>query len=42
MAIVRDEDSWSAVVPAYSYAAEPLGLFSSHFPPHPDNSGFVG
>ena len=45
LAVVRDEDSWSALV---SFAGEPagpverFGVFSFHFPPGVDNSGFVG
>lgn len=61
LAVVRDEESWSALVPAGSGADGPadtgaagdtdtgeageverFGLFSFHFPPGLDNSGFVG
>ncbi|MFH8369304.1 DUF6196 family protein [Streptomyces sp. NPDC018031] len=44
LAVVRDEDSWSALVPAADGAgdAERFGVFSFHFPAGVDNSGFVG
>ncbi|MGC0416443.1 DUF6196 family protein [Embleya sp. AB8] len=46
LAVVRDEDSWSALVPfdAASVPAEVerFGVFSFHFPAEVDNSGFVG
>lgn len=44
LAVVRDEDSWSALVPwtADDSEAERFGLFSFHFPAGADNSGFVG
>lgn len=45
LAVVRDEDSWSALVRLDHEPAEPLerfGVFSFHFPPGIDNSGFVG
>jgi len=42
LAFVRDEDVWSVLSPANDAAAEPFGLFSFHFPPGLDNSGFVG
>lgn len=47
LAVVRDEDVWSSLVPApadtsRSTAAERFGLFSFHFPHAADNSGFVG
>lgn len=42
LAFVRDEDRWSALVPADGTAGERFGLFSFHFPPGIDNSGFVG
>ncbi|MGH3734309.1 MAG: DUF6196 family protein [Micromonosporaceae bacterium] len=45
LAVVRDEDSWSALVPMTGEPAEQVerfGLFSFHFPPGVDNSGFVG
>lgn len=44
LAVVRDEDSWSRLVPATgsSGAAERFGVFSFHFPKNLDNSGFVG
>lgn len=45
LAVVRDADSWSALVPArdeLSGPVEQFGIFSFHFPPDADNSGFVG
>jgi hypothetical protein len=45
LAVVRDEDSWSALVPLVEEPAEPVerfGVFSFHFPAGVDNSGFVG
>lgn len=42
LAFVRDEDVWSALVPARSAKQERLVIFSFHFPPGLDNSGFVG
>jgi hypothetical protein len=48
LAVIRDEDRWSwlapadPVVPAESVAGERFALFSCHFPPGLDNSGFVG
>ena len=42
LAFVRDEDVWSVLEAARGDEAEPIGLFSFHFPPGLDNSGFVG
>lgn len=44
LAVVRDEDSWSALVPltAGEPDVERFGVFSFHFPAGVDNSGFVG
>ncbi|MEJ3749047.1 DUF6196 family protein [Actinomycetes bacterium KLBMP 9797] len=45
LAVVRDEDSWSALVPLTETPPGPVerfGIFSFHFPPAVDNSGFVG
>lgn len=42
LALVRDEDVWSVLVPAGPEDVEPLVLFSFHFPEGLDNSGFVG
>ncbi|WP_454856409.1 DUF6196 family protein [Promicromonospora soli] len=51
LAVVRDEDVWSRLVPAAvddvadgaaAPGAERFGLFSFHFPHAADNSGFVG
>jgi len=42
LALVRDEDVWSALVPATSSGQEQFMVFSFHFPPGLDNSGFVG
>jgi len=41
LAFVRDEDKWSALVPSDG-TGERFGLFSFHFKPGLDNSGFVG
>jgi hypothetical protein len=42
LAFVRDEDVWSALVPSDSEAQERFVIFSFHFTPGLDNSGFVG
>jgi hypothetical protein len=45
LAVVRDEESWSALVPLVQEPTEPVerfGVFSFHFPAGVDNSGFVG
>ncbi|PXX57895.1 hypothetical protein DFR70_116125 [Nocardia tenerifensis] len=45
LAVVRDAESWSALVPfaeAEGAEVEKFGLFSFHFPAGQDNSGFVG
>lgn len=43
LAVVRDEDSWSALRPFDgSVGGERFGVFSFHFPDGVDNSGFVG
>lgn len=42
LAIVRDEQVWSLLVPAQDNAIERFSLFSFHFTPGLDNSGFVG
>ncbi|GII58782.1 hypothetical protein Pth03_71710 [Planotetraspora thailandica] len=44
LAVVRDEQVWSSLVPAGedSPGAGRFGVFSFHFPPDMDNSGFVG
>ena len=42
LAFVRDEEVWSILAPADASAAEKFVLFSFHFPPVLDNSGFVG
>ncbi|WP_234391100.1 DUF6196 family protein [Nocardia suismassiliense] len=45
LAVVRDAESWSALVPfaeAEGAEVEKFGLFSFHFPAGLDNSGFVG
>jgi hypothetical protein len=42
LAFVRDEDVWSILAPANSSAEERFALFSFHFTPGLDNSGFVG
>ena len=42
VAIVRDDTVWSQLVPAPPEATERFDLWSFHFPPDVDNSGFVG
>lgn len=42
LAFVRDEDVWSALVPADDAASERYVVFSFHFAGELDNSGFVG
>jgi Family of unknown function (DUF6196) len=44
LAFVRDENVWSVLIPwsESSSAPEPIVVFSFHFRPGLDNSGFVG
>lgn len=42
LAVVRDEGRWSWLAPAAADADEQFAIFSFHFPPGLDNSGFVG
>ncbi|KZM75388.1 hypothetical protein AWN90_18560 [Nocardia terpenica] len=44
LAVVRDQESWSSLVPFTedSDGVERFGIFSFHFPDGADNSGFVG
>ena len=42
VAVVRDEERWSWLSPATSGSPERFALFSFHFAPGQDNSGFVG
>jgi hypothetical protein len=44
LAVVRDEESWSCLVPLTDPhdEVEKFGIFSFHFPESSDNSGFVG
>lgn len=44
LAVVRDETSWSALRPSRTAEGpeERFGVFSFHFQPDVDNSGFVG
>ncbi|MFI6522925.1 DUF6196 family protein [Spirillospora sp. NPDC050679] len=44
LAVVRDEQSWSSLVPLAPghEDVERFGIFSFHFPAGLDNSGFVG
>lgn len=44
LAVVRDEASWSRLVPLADThdEVEKFGIFSFHFPEGSDNSGFVG
>jgi len=42
LALVRDDQVWSQLVPSVDTDEELYGLFRFHFPPGLDNSGFVG
>ncbi|HEX2142908.1 MAG TPA: DUF6196 family protein [Glycomyces sp.] len=44
LAVVRDQESWSSLVPFAEErdGVERFGIFSFHFPDAADNSGFVG
>jgi len=42
LALVRDEELWSQLVPYDGGDGEAFGIFGFHFPPDKDNSGFVG
>ncbi|MET7951768.1 DUF6196 family protein [Micromonospora sp. NPDC005324] len=42
LAVVRDEDRWSWLAPGGATDGERFTVFSFHFPPGLDNSGFVG
>ncbi|HJQ10424.1 MAG TPA: DUF6196 family protein [Gemmatimonadaceae bacterium] len=42
LAFVRDSEVWSALVPQRRQQQEAFFVFSFHFPPNLDNSGFVG
>ncbi|MEQ5774999.1 hypothetical protein J4E05_05695 [Thalassospira sp. NFXS8] len=42
LAIVRDDDVWSQLVPAKDDRGEQFQIFRLHFPAGADNSGFVG
>jgi hypothetical protein len=42
LALVRDDEVWSQLVPCEVLAQELFGLFRFHFPSGADNSGFVG
>jgi hypothetical protein len=42
LALVRDEEVWSQLVPSNNNENELFSLFSFHFPAELDNSGFVG
>src|SRR5512144_2981769 len=42
LAFVHDDGGWSVLRPVQAGAAEPLAIFSFHFQPGLDNSGFVG
>jgi hypothetical protein len=42
LAFVRDNQVWSALVPQRHPEQEAFAVFSFHFPPNLDNSGFVG
>ncbi len=42
LAFVRDKDVWSALAPTSDSVSEKFLIFSFHFKPELDNSGFVG
>ena len=42
LAMVRDQDVWSFLIPSPSTASENFKIFSFHFENGLDNSGFVG
>lgn len=42
LALVRDDEVWSQLVPYAGDESESFALFRFHFPPGIDNSGFVG
>jgi Family of unknown function (DUF6196) len=42
VALVRDEEIWSQLIPSNDDTAEQFGVFAFHFEPNLDNSGFVG
>jgi len=42
LAIVRDEEVWSFLIPSKNAGSEDFKLFSFHFKDGLDNSGFVG
>ncbi|WP_237171299.1 DUF6196 family protein [Pandoraea pulmonicola] len=42
LALVRDDNVWSQLVPSRDASKETFGVFRFHFPAGADNSGFVG
>jgi hypothetical protein len=42
LALVRDDNVWSQLVPSRDASKEQFGVFRFHFPAGADNSGFVG
>jgi hypothetical protein len=42
LALVRDDNVWSQLVPSRGAEKEQFGIFRFHFPAGADNSGFVG
>ena len=42
LALVRDDERWSQLVPRRNDSAEAFTIFRFHFPAGLDNSGFVG
>jgi hypothetical protein len=42
LALVRDDETWSQLVPSREGASEAFTIFRFHFPAGMDNSGFVG
>ena len=42
LALVRDEEVWSQLIPSQDASKEVFKIIRFHFPPGLDNSGFVG
>lgn len=42
LALVRDDEVWSQLVPSDPSQSEKFAVWRFHFPPSADNSGFVG
>ncbi|GGD98369.1 hypothetical protein GCM10010985_61420 [Caballeronia grimmiae] len=42
LALIRDDQVWSQLVPCVDQNEDLFSIFRFHFPAHADNSGFVG